>query len=202
MNCKRGGFISNRHDSLRNFEGFLLKEVCNDVQIEPPLQPVRGIQLHKSANVKDDARLDVRARSFWREGQHAFFDIRVTNADNASQRDKPIKAVLRSHEQEKKRAYNIRVMEVEQGTFTPIVVTTKGVLGPEANRYHKTLADKIATKTGERYDDVTRLIRIKTSFLVLRASLLCLRGSRTLFTNSSGESCEDYALTLNEIGLR
>ena len=201
MNCHRGGFINSRHDSIRNFEARLLKEVCNDVQIEPPLQNVQGNTFHRYANVRDDARLDVRAKGFWREGQNAFFDIRITNADNASQRDKPLKSVLRSHEQEKKRNYNARVMEVEQGTFTPIVVTVKGVMGPEANCYHKTLAEKISTKTGERYSDVTRLIRVKASFLVLRAAMLCLRGSRTLFNNTRGESCEDFALALNEIGV-
>ena len=66
-------------------------------------------------------------------------------------------------------------MEVEHGTFTPIVLTVKGVIGSEGNHYHKTLANKIAEKTGERYDDVTRLMRIKVSFLVLRSALLCLR---------------------------
>ena len=142
MNCHRGGFVNSRHDSVRNFEARLLKEVCHDVQIEPPLQPCTGIQLHRSANTRDDARLDVRAKGFWRDGQNAFFDVRVTNADNESQKNKPLKSVLRSHEKEKKTQYNARVMEVEQGTFTPIVLTVKGVIGPEGNRYHKTLAEK------------------------------------------------------------
>ena len=92
-------------------------------------------------------------------------------------------------------------MEIDQGTFTPFVVTVKGVLGHEANLYHKVLAEKIAVKTGERYQDVTRLIRVKTSFLVLRAALLCLRGSRTLY-NTTGEKCEDYAFSLSELGVR
>ena len=61
-------------------------------------------------------------------------------------------------------------MEIEQGTFTLLVLTVKGVMAPEASRFDKTLANKIATKTGERFDDVTRLIRVKLSFLVLRAS--------------------------------
>ena len=201
MNCHRGGFINARHDSIRNMEARLLKEVCNDVQVEPPLQSCAGARFHASANVNDDARLDVRARGFWREGQQAFFDIRVTNADCASQKDKSLKSILRTHEQEKKRSYNIRVMDTEQGTFTPIVLTIKGVMGPEANAFHKTLADKISQKTGERYDQVIRLMRVKLSFLVLRASLLYLRGSRAMY-NTNGEMCEDYALTLNEIGLR
>ena len=171
------------------------------MQIEPPLQPVEGTSFHRSANVRDDARLDVRAKGFWRDGQNAFFDVRVTNADNNSQRNKPLKSVLRTHEQEKKRQYNSRVMEIEQGTFTPIVLTVKGVLAPEANRYHKTLAEKISVKTGERYEDVNRLIRVKTSFLILRAALLCLRGSRSVY-NSNNENCDDFAFSLNEMGLR
>ena len=36
MNCNRGGFVSVRHNTIRNFEGQLLKQICNDVQIEPP----------------------------------------------------------------------------------------------------------------------------------------------------------------------
>ena len=36
------------------------------------------------------------------------------------------KAVPRKHEQEKKRQYNRRVMEVEHGSFTPLVFTTTG----------------------------------------------------------------------------
>ena len=67
--------------------------------------------------------------------------------------------------------------------------------------YHKTLAEKISVKSGERYDDVTRLIRVKTSYLVLRAALLCLRGSRTMY-NSDGEGCDDFAFNLNEMGMR
>ena len=201
MDCKRGGFINSRHNSIRNFFAHLMKEVCNDVQIEPPLQPTGGVPLPTGTIDKNGARLDVRARSFWREGQQAFFDIRVTNADCNSQIEKPLKTILRSHENEKKREYNARVMEVEQGTLTPLVFTAKGVIAPEATQLLKTLCAKIAEKTGERYDDVTRLTRVKLSFLVLRAALLCLRGSRTLYSNNT-ETCEDFAFTLSELNSR
>ena len=92
-------------------------------------------------------------------------------------------------------------MEVEQGTFTPLVSTAKGVTAPEATRFYKTLANKIATKTGEQYNDVTRLLRVKLSFLALRSAFLCLKGSRTLFSANS-EACEDFAFSLNEFNLR
>ena len=95
MNCHRGGFINARHDSIKNFEAKLLKQVCNDVQVEPPLLSCSGLTFRKSAITTEEARLDIRAKGFWRDGQNAFFDIRVTNADCASQLNKPIKAVIK-----------------------------------------------------------------------------------------------------------
>ena len=92
MNCDRGdrgdrgGFIIARHNNVRNFEANLLKQVCNDVQLEPPLQSIAGYTFHRSANTREDARPDVRAKGFWRQGQNAYFDVRIINADNNSQR--------------------------------------------------------------------------------------------------------------------
>ena len=198
MNCHRGGFINARHDTIRNFEGKLLKQVCSDVEIEPTLQPVNDMIFHRSANSSNEARVDVRAKGFWRQGQNAFLDVRITNADCASQIDKEITSILKKHEKEKKRQYNARIMEIEHGTFTPIVLTVKGATGPECQIFHKALAEKIANKTGEKYQDITRLIRVKLSFLVLKAALQCIRGSRTLYSDSLSR-CEDFGFSLNEL---
>lgn len=50
------------HNNVRDFEANLLQKVCNDVEIEPKLSPVNN----------DEARLDVRARDYWRPGQSAY----------------------------------------------------------------------------------------------------------------------------------
>ena len=71
MNCKRGGFVIMRHNDIRDFEANLLKRVCNDVEIEPPLQPLTNENLERGAINSDSARLDVRARGLWRRGQNA-----------------------------------------------------------------------------------------------------------------------------------
>ena len=43
-----------------------MTEVCNDVQLEPDLQPLTGEQLtYTTANVEDGARLDIAANGFW-----------------------------------------------------------------------------------------------------------------------------------------
>ena len=91
-----------------------MSKVCNDVETEPALQPITREHLPASTIQGDDARLDVRARGFWRKGQNAFFDVRVTNANAKSQSKINLQTVLKKHEREKKRSYNERVMNVEQ----------------------------------------------------------------------------------------
>ena len=110
------------------------------------------------------------------------------------------KAILKTHEGGKKLNYNKRVMEVEHGTFTPLIFSTSCVMSHECDLFHKALAEKIALKKGERYSDIMCLLRVKLSFLSVKSTLLCLRGSRSI-TNYSHEQTGDYSLTLNEIGL-
>ena len=179
MNCKRGGFITMRHNDIRDFEVNLLSKVCNDVESEPSLQPITNESLPYSNIKGDDARLDVRARSFWRKGQNAFFDVRVTNADAASYTSQSISSVLLKHEREKKRHYNQRAMDIEHGSFTPLIFTVHGSMGDECAQFHKWLANQIAAKSGEPYAKVMNVIRVKLSFIILRSAILCLRGSRS-----------------------
>ena len=65
MICKRGGFIIQRHNELRDLEAELLRIVCNGVEIEPVLQDITGEELNRGANTAPDARLDIVARGFW-----------------------------------------------------------------------------------------------------------------------------------------
>ena len=74
-----------RHNDIRDFEAKLLKKVCNDVEIEPPFQPLTNEHLERRSINTDSARLDVRARGFWRRAQNAFIDVRVTNPGAATE---------------------------------------------------------------------------------------------------------------------
>ena len=126
------------------------------------------------------ARPDIRAGEVWRQGQNAFFDIRLTNANACSQKDLPVCTILKKHENEKKRTYNSRIMNVEHGAVTALVFSLTGGEGPETSMFHKHIAQKIANKTEERHEKVQTLIRCKLSFLILRSVLLCIRGSRSI----------------------
>ena len=64
MVYKRGGFVIQRHNELRDLEAELLEMVCSVVQIELSLQPVTGEKLSRGTNKENGARLDVHARGF------------------------------------------------------------------------------------------------------------------------------------------
>ena len=40
-----------------------------------------------SANLDEGARPNVHSHGFWRDGQNAYFDVRMTNPDNKSQQE-------------------------------------------------------------------------------------------------------------------
>ena len=69
-------------------------------------------------------------------------------------------------------------MNMEHGTFTTLIFTVNGGVGPETEVFHKPIADRISEKTGDKYDKIISWIRCKLTFIILRACLACLRGSR------------------------
>ena len=91
----------------------------NDVEIEPALQEITNEKI--PGNTNDKARPDIRAQGMWRPGQNAFFDIRL-NVNANSKKHQTVENILKKHEKEKKRACNNhQIMNVEHGTFTPLV---------------------------------------------------------------------------------
>ena len=150
----------------------------SDVEVEPVLQDITEEQLSRGSNRAQDARLDIRARGFWDPQSSAFFDVRVCHPNAESYKDQEPQQIYRIHENDKKRLYPRRVLDVEHGSFTPLVFTTTGGMGKECIRYHSRLAELIAAKKGEQYSQTISWIRARTSFLLLRSALVCLRGSR------------------------
>ena len=69
-------------------------------------------------------------------------------------------------------------MDIEHGTFTPLVFSGNGSMGPEAELFHKNMASKMSEKTGECYPGITNYMQCKISFIILHATVLYLRGSR------------------------
>ncbi|CAH3155905.1 unnamed protein product [Pocillopora meandrina] len=82
QSLKRARFEAQRHDGVRNLLTAFINKVCNNVEIEPRLQPLDNERLHlRSAVTSSEARLDIKAGGFWSRGVSAFFDVRVTHVN-------------------------------------------------------------------------------------------------------------------------
>ena len=151
---------------------------CRDVQVEPALIPLSGQRFNNSANHTDHARLDVSARDFWTPMGKALFDIRITHPNAPSNRPKNLQTLYQEQENEKKRCYNQRVIDVEHATFTPLIFSTYGGYGKECTAFHKRLATLMSNKRGEKYSDTISYIRRRLRFCIFRTTLIAIRGYR------------------------
>ena len=100
--------------------------------------------------------------------------------------------VYAQHERQKKRKYNERVIHIEKGSFTPIVMSTSGGMGKEATIFFKRLALLISEKRHEHYAHVLNYIRTRLRFSLLKSTLMAVRGVR-------GKRAKDAVLDLSEI---
>ena len=127
--------------------------------------------------------------------------MRIANVN--SQDNTPVETIYKNHEYEKKRKYNDRVINCEHGSFTPLVFSINRGMSHEGSFFHKHLEDcqqeKVANKTGQKYERIMSCIRCKLSFVIMRSALLCLRGSRSRKINV--ESSEDFSFACDEARL-
>ena len=167
-----------RHNRVRDLEAELMREVCHDVRIEPELLPIANDTNRTRGNIAEKARLDVSGVGVWGNYEKTFLDIRVMHPNSPSYINKSLDQVYAHHEKEKKKNYLERVIQIEKGSFTPIVFSTFGGTGTEADRHHKRIATLIATKKNENYADVINFIRTRLRFSLLRSILTAVRGVR------------------------
>ena len=121
----------------------------------------------------------------------------------ACHRDLSLEAAHHRNEQEKMRAYGERILHVDQGSFTPLVFTTSGGMGPKARCFYSRLADLMSEKKHQPRSQVVAWMRCRLSFSLLRSALLCLRGTRhsiPLTTTDVGDL--DCEATVVESGIR
>ena len=67
MSCKKGGFVTLRHNEVRDIVATLLSDVSKDVKLEPSLLTLNGDKqtMRKTGKTNNELRLDICARSFW-----------------------------------------------------------------------------------------------------------------------------------------
>ena len=113
--------------------------------------------------------------------------MRVFNPHAPSNRQ-PLPTCYRKHENQKKRAYEQRVREVERGSFTPLVMSLTGGLGNAASVCYKRLASLISAKRDISYSCTMAWIRCSLSFSLLRSSIQCIRGARSTIGRAVSQS--------------
>jgi len=191
LECKKGGLVILRHDEIRNELSDLASKalIPSAVRDEPlihtsrpavqmpeldPSTPAVSRNFHKN---RGEDRGDVLIRGLWDRGTDCIIDVRVTDLDAKSNRSRDPAKVLESHEKEKKKKYLEPCLK-QRRHFTPFVVSTDGLLGKEAKTLLKVLSTLLAEKWGKSYSEVCGYVNARMSIAIVRATHLCIRGSR------------------------
>ena len=125
--------------------------------------------------------MDIVCMGLWAPDQLSYMDVRVCHPMAASYLNTKPSSLYKTHEKSKKTCYMRRVQIVEGGTFSPLVFTTTGGVGPEMNRAMKKVA-KLLEDHGEMYSEALAAIRRRLRFCLLIATLRSLRGCRTKYS--------------------
>ena len=184
-----------RHNYIRDFEENLVREICKDVKVEPELLRL-GNTVTLSSNTADKAHLDVSAIEIWSAKECTFLDVRVMHPLSSSYMGKSKDQIYAQHENEKKQTYNDRILNVEKGSFSPLIFSTTGGMGPECTRYHRRVAELIAAKRGEEYSDTMNFIRTKLRIALLNCTLVAIRGERGRGKKAPNAPIADLSLNI------
>ena len=126
-----------------------------------------------------DLEGDKGVRGFWKHGRECIFDIRITNTEARSNRNKQPLKCLAGQEKEKKRKYE-RACHEQRKDFQPMVYSVDGMAGPKTRAAEKRLASVLAVKWRREYSEMCGFIRTRMAIAVVRSNTLMWRGSRTL----------------------
>ena len=69
-----------------------------------------------------------------------------------------------------------RVIEIEHGTFTPLVFGTNGGMGEECCKFISKLASQLSEKQNASYSTVIAWLRTRLSIEIIKSALLCVKG--------------------------
>ena len=118
----------------------------------------------------------MKAGGFWSRGVKAFFDV-----NSKCIQGKATSTIFKERDEEKKRKYQQRVLNVGMGSLPPLLFGTNGGMGAHYNCFLKRLAQKSSEKNEEPYRITITWIRTLLSFEILRSVHTCVRCSRTPF---------------------
>jgi len=131
------GFVSHRHNEVRDAFGDLASLIWSPVMKEPIVRD--------SSEGADALIADLCVRGAWEPQTEALSDIRVVDTDAQSYCARTPHDVLSTAKGEKKRKY-LQACQDRHATFTPLYVSVDGMLGSEAEFFVKRISDFLAAK--------------------------------------------------------
>ena len=158
-----------------------VNSTSNNTELLPELDDLTHIP-----DVLNDERGDLLCRNFWANGSDCIFDIRVSDTDAPSYiKLDPVK-VIENQEKQKKQKYLQSCLD-QRRQFTPVVLSIDGLLGQETKSIVRRLSLKLAQKWRTTYNYVIKFINSRLSIAIVRATHLCLRGSRVPIKNITSQ---------------
>ena len=112
-------------------------------------------------------------------GKAVFCDARVFNPLGRCHLHHSLLAVHKKNENEKKLEYNQQILQVEHGSFTPLVFSCFGRMSRECSRFFSHTAESLANRRKEPKSKISAWIKATLNFPLIRSVLLCLQVTRT-----------------------
>ena len=145
-------------------------------------------------NNKQFERGNILVHGLYDWSTSCIIDVRVTDTDQPSYLSSTPAKIILKQEREKKKRYLESCLE-QRRHFAPYVVDTYGLLGEEAKAFNKRIASKLADKWQSPYSATMGFVNARVSVAIVRATHLCIRGSRVPYRHVStkGSQWEDGA---------
>ena len=211
LKCTKGGLVILRHNELRDEIAALANAAFTPsaVSIEPlicppahrspaqgetpspdaasaPPQPPNPAGPSPSNNQPTEShpreRGDIAIRGFFDRAKTCIIDCTIMDLDCPTNSRKSTKAAIRGREKSKKSKYLSDCIKYRHD-FVPFVASTDGVLGKEAQSFLQRLSIRLASKWGRPYPPVCGYVNARIALALVRATHLCLRGSRRSTTS-------------------
>ena len=112
-------------------------------------------------------------------GQTAFCDVKVFNPVARCHLHHRLSAVHKKNENEKKREYNQRILQVKHGSFTPLLFSCFGGMNRECSRFFSHTAERLVNRRKEPKSKISAWIKARLNFALIRSMLLCLHRTKT-----------------------
>ena len=185
LECKRGGWVTRRHNEvIRAWMQYFKKGGAVSVHAEPLLRPLPKGTIPRPGTTKaDDARADIVVRGA--DGRDHFYDVAVIDSYAHSYMSKSALKPLTDYEHKKIAMYEDRVSPM--GSFTPLISSVYGTLAPAAATTANQVARGVDPDREER-DATLDLHQAVLQAAVIKATGLCLRGRGWSVLPRSGAS--------------